>query len=206
MSKKIGVLGGSFNPVHVGHLILAHDAMEAFGLDQVLLIPCAIPPHKNPLGLTSAQHRLAMLQRAVEEDSRLSVSTLELDRVGISYSVETLNDLVRLNPGTRYFFIIGADTLTELHTWRSIHEFLALCEVVTMRRPGYPWDLKPSDLKLEAPWPEKLLAHVFTGHAIGLSSSEIRRRVAEGLSIRYLVSRSVERYIDENKLYRQRAV
>ncbi len=197
-----GILGGSFNPVHIGHLILARDALEAFALDAVVLMPCAVPAHKPPEQLAPAEDRAAMLDAALADDPQLEWSRLELDRPGTSYTVDTLHALRAAEPGIVWHFIIGADTLPELASWRRIEELLEWCRFVTMRRPGMPGpaDLRAS-IRLPAPWPDRLLADCFAGHLIDVSSSEIRERVAQNRSIRHLVPATVETYIRQHRLY-----
>ncbi len=202
MTEKIGVLGGSFNPVHTGHLILAQDALEHFALKKVLLMPCANPPHKPAGFLASAAHRVAMLQLAVKDNPCLVVSTLEIERGGTSYTIDTLRQLRAMNPSARYVFIIGGDSLLELHTWREMDALLELCEIATLRRPGFEPAPRPETLRLPAPWPEKLLRNIFPGHQIEISATDIRRRAAQGLSLRYFVPFSVETYIVHHQLYK----
>jgi len=186
--KKIGILGGTFNPVHTGHLILAQDALEQFGLDRVLFIPCAHPPHKTPYRLAPASHRIGMLKAALNGDSRFAVSDMEIKRGGVSYSIDTLRELRRMFPKSVLYFIIGADSLTELHSWRKVGEIQKLCIFIAMGRPGYVVR-SSSNVRL------------FKGHLVEISSSEIRKRVAEGRRIRHLVPKAVERYIRSRCLY-----
>ncbi len=201
--EKVGILGGTFNPVHVGHLILARDAMEAHGLSRVLFIPCARPAHKPETGVEPAAQRLAMLERAVVDDPAFEISRVELEREGVSYAVDTVKALRAHAPDVDWHFIIGADTLPELPTWRNILELIELCRFITMRRPGMPdREALTEGVRLPAPWPERLTEGIFDGHLIDISSSEIRKRVAQGRSIRYLVPRDVEDYIADQKLYR----
>lgn len=202
-STAIGVFGGTFNPVHMGHLVLAQDALERLELSQVLFIPSHISPHKSPSAVLPVRHRAAMLELAIQDDVRFAVCDVELQRGGVSYSVDTLREIRALYPGAAIHFIIGSDSLLELHLWKDVYELLGMCTVVAMARPGAdPSALRPDRLKLDPPWPERLLANVVGAHAIDISSSDIRRRVAEGLSIRYLVPASVEMYIQEHRLYR----
>lgn len=199
---KTGLFGGSFNPVHVGHLVMAQDAAEVFGLDRVVFVPCAHPPHKPAQAMESGAHRAAMIEAAAEGNPVFAVSRIELDRPGVSYTVDTLRQFRDENPEDEIYFVIGADTLPELRTWHRIGEILELCEFLTVARPGFrPGDLAPESLGLPAPWPERLLSRVAQVHEIGVSSSDIRMRLAEGLSIRYLIPESVERYIGEHHLY-----
>jgi len=200
---RIGVLGGTFNPVHTGHLLIAQDALEQFGLDRALFVPCCRPPHKPGGGLAAAAHRVAMVRAAVRGDRRFEVSELEIRRGGVSYTVDTARALRAAYPGAEIAFIIGSDSLLELRYWRSIGELLRLSRFVTLARPGWATAaLAPQALGLPAPWGGRLLAEVRVGHAIDISSTDIRRRVAEGRSIRYLVPRAVAAYIARHGLYR----
>lgn len=203
MKPRLGILGGTFNPVHTAHLVLAQAAAETYELGQVLFVPCAAPPHKDEHSLIDASHRAAMLELAIEDDLRFSLSDVELVRRGASYSIDTVRVLARQHPEKDLYFVIGSDTLLELHSWRDIGELLALCTVVTFGRPGRAFDtIREDDLCLPAPWPERLLANYATGRQVDISSSDIRYRIKEGLSIRYLVPRAVEMYIAEHNLYR----
>ncbi len=202
MVEKIGILGGTFNPVHLGHLMMAQDAAEAFDLTGVLFVPCSIPPHKEALGVAPARDRIEMLRLAVRDDPRFDVEPLEIERGGVSYSVDTLRALKAKRPDADFHFVIGGDTLTELHTWREIEELLGLCRMVTMVRPGYDPTPEAASLRLPDPWPARLLKDVFGGHLVDVSSTDIRERAAQGRSIRYMTPREVELYIVNHELYR----
>jgi nicotinate-nucleotide adenylyltransferase len=204
---RIGVLGGTFNPIHLGHLIVAQMALERFELSRVLFIPCAMPPHKNGAGLAEGCHRLAMVQGAVEGDLHFEASDIEIQRGGRSYTVDTISVLHERFASADFCFIIGADTLMELHTWKQIDTLLTLVRFVTLARPGTnlaALRADPGRLRLPPPWPDRLLADVAEGRQVDVSSSDIRHRLAEGMSIRYLVPPCVEMYISEHNLYRQR--
>lgn len=203
-ARNIGLLGGSFNPVHLGHLMLAQNALETFNLFQVWLLPSRTAPHKRHAVQAAARHRLAMLQMAAELDLNLEVCEAEIARDEISYTADTLRRLRAQHPGARFHFIIGSDTLTELHTWKGVDDLPNLCEFVAFSRPGWePDTLQPQDLNLPAAWAERLLNHTATGVRMEISSSDIRHRVAEGMSIRYMVPPEVEMYIYEHGLYRR---
>lgn len=202
MSNRLGILGGTFNPVHTGHLILAQCALEAFDLGKVLLVPTCLPPHKESTMLVSPAHRVAMLEMAIEGDLRFEFSDIEIQRGGTSYAVDTAAELHEAYPDAELCFIVGADTLPELHSWRSIYTLLRLYRFVTLGRPGFDiTGISPHRLRLDPPWPERLLRDYATGYMVDISSSDIRHRVAEGMSIRYLVPRAVEMYIAEHGLY-----
>ncbi len=203
-TPRLGVLGGTFNPVHLGHMIIAQDALEHFELSKVVLVPCAQPPHKATLELAPARHRLAMLEHAIEGDLRFEVSDIEIQRGGISYTVETMRHLAAEYPGVELCFIIGSDSLPELHLWKEIDALLSICRVVTLARPGVDLSaLQTMDLKLKDPWPSRIRADIRVGHLVNVSSSDIRYRVAEGMGIRFLVPQGVEMYIAEHSLYRR---
>jgi nicotinate-nucleotide adenylyltransferase len=187
----------------MGHLVMAQDALELFELSTVIFVPCACPPHKSSRDVASAEHRLAMLQAALEGDLRFEVSDIEIRRGGVSYSIDTASEIKKLHPGAEMFFIIGSDSLPELRLWKDINQLLDLCRFVTIARPGN--DL--NDPGLCDPMPgdarSKLLREqIRIGHLINVSSTDIRYRIAEGMSIRYLVHPAVEMYITEHSLFR----
>ena len=181
---------------------MARDAMETLDLTGVTFVPCHTPPHKQAQGLADSAHRLAMLRLAVADMAGFDVSDMELQRSGTSYTIDTILELRDRCPGSEWVFLIGSDSLFELHTWRRIDELLGLCTIVAMARPGFdPSNIDPRNLKLKDPWPHRLLDDVITGHRIEVSASDIRARVANGKSIRYLLPEAVEEYIDEHLLY-----
>ena len=202
MAATIGVFGGSFNPVHNGHLILAQDILEAYELDRILFVPCGYPPHKDPAQLAAAEHRLAMLEQVAELDPRFDLSQIELQREGKSFTIDTLEALQADLPDRELAFIVGSDTLPELRSWHRINDLLHRHRILAPVRPGFDLDtLRAMDFGLEFGWKERLLANLVQGHRVGVSSSDIRMRVAEGMSIRYLVPPEVEMYIFEHGLY-----
>jgi len=200
-TERIGVFGGSFDPVHTGHLIIAQDALEQLELSRVIFIPAAVPPHKQEQELIESRCRLEMLKLAVESNLRFSVSGMELKRGGVSYTVETIQALQEEYPGAELFFIVGLDSLVELHLWHRVDELLEMCSLVPFARGGSDIKRVADAMQLPAAAKEKLLHALIRLHAVEISSSEIRRRVAEGLSIKYLVPPEVEMYIFEHGLY-----
>lgn len=201
--NRVGILGGTFNPIHIGHLVLAQDALERFELTTVLFIPCAAPPHKTNAQVVSGQHRMAMIEAAIEWNPSFEACALELERKGVSYAIDTVTELRSLHPGADLFFLIGLDMLVDLHKWRRIAELLPLCRFISFGRPGYECPPRAADLQLDPAWAERLLQDVVPGRHLDISSTDIRYRVAEGLSIKYLVPAEVEMYISEHGLYRQ---
>jgi len=203
LTKRIGIMGGSYDPIHMGHLIIAQDAAERLELSEVVFIPAAVPPHKQHLKQVDPEHRLNMLRLAVEADIRFSVSDLEMQRGGISYTLDTICELRAERPDVEWVLIVGSDTLVDLHNWYRIDELLNLCEVATFLRPGEN-DLEKIVGKVQVAerHKQRLLENVIGAHLVEISSTEIRMRVAEGLSIRYLVPPEVEMYIFEHGLYR----
>jgi nicotinate-nucleotide adenylyltransferase len=190
---KIGIFGGSFNPPHIGHLIAADSVLEQLRLDKVLFIPASIPPHKKAERILDAHHRLLMVEYAIRDNPRFELSDLEIQRGGLSYTVDTLRTIAETMPGANLHLLLGSDMLMDFPAWRSPDEILVLAELVALTRPGFPIPALPPQIRkevLEARIPE-----------IGISSSEIRRRVREKKSIRYLVPPEVHAYIEMHRLY-----
>jgi nicotinate-nucleotide adenylyltransferase len=199
--RKVGILGGTFNPVHIGHLLIAQDALEQAGLDVVKFIPCARPPHKRAGRLAPAQDRLEMLRLAVAGDARFEVDDIETRRGGVSYSVETLEELTRRAPGDVFYFIIGSDSLAELHRWRDIRAVARLCRFVVLTRPGGT-RAAPTQSAARRLRPLGVRMLAARGHLCDVSSRELRKRIASGRPIRYFVPDAVAGYIEGQQLYR----
>jgi nicotinate-nucleotide adenylyltransferase len=191
---RLGLYGGTFDPIHLGHLILAEACREACDLDRVWFIVAGSPPHK-PEGRTDVAHRLEMARLAVAGNPAFEVSEIETRRPGPHYSVETLEAVALERPGDDLFFLIGGDSLVDLPHWREPDKILQLAGLVVANRPGFeppPFDVPPD---------AKAIQRV-TIPPIGIASHEVRRRMLEGRSIRYQVPRAVEAYIDAHGLYR----
>jgi nicotinate-nucleotide adenylyltransferase len=191
---NIGVLGGTFDPIHIGHLIIAEEARVRLGLSKVLFVPAGQPWFKQDRDVTAAVHRVEMVRRAIADNPYFELSTLEVERSGPSYTVDTLTMLHKqLGGRTSLFFILGRDTLAELPLWKEPQKVVQLCRFVVPPRLG------SRDLKhLEKAIPGLLDKVIqLTMPVIGISSSEIRQRIAQGLPIRYFVSPAVEKYMAE---------
>ncbi len=188
---RLAVFGGTFDPPHLGHLIVAQDACLALALDRVLFVPAHIPPHKRESQLTPAPLRLEMLRAAVEDNPAFAVSTLELDRPGPSFTVDTLRALRDGSPGAELFLLLGADQVRELHAWRSPEELARLARLVVFSRAG-----EAPETRLPVACTELPVTR------IDISATEIRRRVAEAQPVHYLVPAAVERIIAREGLYR----
>ncbi len=193
----LGILGGSFNPPHLGHLIIASDAWVQLGLERVLFVPAAAPPHKHVADGVSGEVRLEMTRLAVADDVRFAMSAIEIDR-GLRYTVDTVTALREAHPRHRLEFIVGSDSLLQFGAWHRPREILALCRLAVALRPG---DDRSAVLAERARWGEERVA-LLENVAIDLSSSQIRERVRHGASIRYLVPAPVEETILELGLYR----
>ena len=201
-ARKIGVLGGTFDPIHLGHLIVAEDLREKLGLKQVLFIPAGRPWLKlrEEQPISPAGHRLAMVRLAVAGNPYFKVSTMELDRPGLSYSIDTVMELkAKLGARAEIYFIVGPDALSELPRWKDPARLVEMCRVVGIGRPGYTQaNLRKLERSIPGASRRIMLVDV---PQIDISSTEIRTRVARGLSIRYLVPEAVEKYIQKHKLY-----
>jgi len=200
-TERIGVFGGSFDPVHTGHLTIAQDAVEQLELDRLIFVPAAVPPHKKDVKLAEGRHRFEMLQLATEGNLSFEVSDMELQRGGVSYTFDTITQIQFEHPGAELFFIVGLDSLVELHCWRNVDELLELCTVVPFARGGEDPARVAAKIQLSEPWKTRLMERLIRIHEIEISASEVRMRLAEGLSIRYLVPPEVEMYIAEHHLY-----
>ncbi len=201
---RLGLFGGSFDPVHYGHLLLAECCREEQRLDRVLFLPAAVPPHKQDQELTPAQTRIDMLELAIAGHEQFAVSRYEVERGGISYTVDTLRHFQQEDPHGELFFLLGADMLRDLPHWREAAQVCELAMPIVVRRPGFEEPDFDCLVGLTSPARiDRFRQHQVEMPAIGLSSTEIRRRVARGLSIRYRVPRAVEKLIETEGLYRE---
>ena len=192
---KLAIMGGTFSPPHLGHLICAEEVNEHFKFDKVMFVPSARPPHKDGVGVLDAEHRYMMTALATQDNPRFEVSRIELDRPGQSYSIETVKQLKAMHgQDSDIYWIVGADAILEMFIWKDVDELLTICRFIAINRPGY--DLSQADQRFM----KKVQLLEVTN--VDISATEIRRRVRQGKSIRYLVPPAVEQYICENGLYR----
>jgi nicotinate-nucleotide adenylyltransferase len=193
--KHIGILGGSFNPVHLGHLILANIVLEKLKLNSILFIPCYLPPLKSSEEFAPTEARIKMLKLAIKDNPKFSFSDIEIKRKGKSYTIDTLREIK--NNNSKLFFIIGADNIKDFNSWKKPKEILKLADLVVTNRGG-----------VQVETPKKILGQKIIECIIPnieISSSEIRKRVASKMSIKYFVPREVENFIVRNKLYQKRS-
>ena len=203
--RRVGVIGGTFDPVHYGHLVIAEEVYAALDLAEMVFVPAGHPPHKPDNLVATAQHRLAMLELAIASNPHFSISRVDLERPGPSYTVETLR-LLRQQWGERtaIYFLIGWDSLEDLLTWRDPAGILAqLAYLVAVRRPGYQEESGYRD-SLEARLPgikQRLL--VVSAPQLEISSTDLRARVAQGQPVKYQLPENVEQYIEQFRLYQR---
>jgi nicotinate-nucleotide adenylyltransferase len=195
--QRLGVIGGSFDPPHVGHLVIASEAHARLGLERVLFVPAAAPPHKDLVRRTAASVRLQMTALAVAEDMRFVESGLEIEH-GLSFTSDTLSAVAKRFPGRDLVFVMGSDSLLQFDTWHDSEGVLARCTLAVALRPG---DDRAAVVAVAARLGAGR-ATILDGPPVGVSSSQVRARVAAGLPIRYLVPDAVEEFIVERGLYR----
>jgi nicotinate-nucleotide adenylyltransferase len=213
--RKIGLFGGTFDPIHLGHLRAAEEAREQLRLDQVWFIPAADPPHKTRRRIVPAAHRLAMVRLATTGQPAFRVSTIEIDRPGRSYTVDTVCALQARRPAARFTLLIGLDAFLEIDTWKDYLRLFGLTDLAVWTRPPQRLtrlrSLLPVDGQREfcyGPGRRTLVHHsgnriqFLTVTALDISASDIRQRIRRGRSIRFLVPAAVERYLTRNGLYR----
>lgn len=198
--KKVGILGGTFNPIHIGHLMLAETAYDNFALDYVLMMPNGNPPHKQLNTNENTEHRMKMLELAVTNNSHLIPSAFELEREGIIYTYKTLELLCQENPETEFYFILGADSLASLEQWQCPEIICKSAILLVAVRDDMDREAVGQQMKvIEEKYQAKLYLMDMPG--IEVSSHDIRNRIQKGRSVRYLISDEVREYIQRNHLY-----
>jgi nicotinate-nucleotide adenylyltransferase len=197
--KRIGIYGGTFDPVHLGHLVLAEQCREQCQLDEIWFVPAGVPPHKVDAEISSSQTRREMLELALAGHESFRIQTLELDRPGLSFTVDTLQTFHDQRPDAELFLLLGADSVHDLPGWREPERILQLASVVAVNRGHQQIDLAAAVQHLGAHAAGRVLPVEMP--AIDLASRDLRQRVQAGKSIRYLVPRAVEVYIAQHRLY-----
>ncbi len=187
---KIGILGGTFNPVHIGHLILAEEVREKIGLGKVIFVPAYFPPHKNNSDIALALDRYKMISAAIKGNRHFIVSDAEIKREGKSYTIDTVREFKKKYPKDEFFFIAGSDMLKYLDAWKDLPEIIKLVKFIVATRPGYPLESLPSYIA------------TISIRAVDVSAFEIRQAIKEDKSFRYLVTEAVYKYIVKNRLYK----
>lgn len=186
--KRVGVLGGTFDPIHIGHLIAASEAHSQLNLTEVLFVPAGNPWQKAGQSISSAEQRLAMVQLAIAKDERFSVSDIEVRRAGPSYAIETYEELTAQNPDSEFIWILGADVLSRIDTWHRWQEFVARVPIAVVNRQSSSSELVIDHQVVDIP-------------EVGISATQLRRRYSAGDTAKYLVPDAVDDYIRINKLY-----
>lgn len=186
--KRVGILGGTFNPPHLGHLIMAEQAGKQLGLDKVYFMPDAEPPHVDRKPFIAGKHRAEMVRRCIRGNPMFELEDIELKRGGKSYTFETMQELIKQNPDTDYYFLIGGDMVEYLPKWYRIDELVTMVNFVGIARPGYPKTSHYPIIWVDSP-------------EVAISSTQVRKMVKNGQSIRYLVPEEVEQYMMEEGLY-----
>jgi len=186
---KIGILGGTFNPIHIGHLILAEEAREKLGLDKIIFMPAYLPPHKDNSDIAPAAERFAMVKQAIAGNKHFSVSDMEIKRNGRSYTIDTIRALKAKYPKDDFYFIIGSDLLKYLDEWKDVSEIIKMVKFIAATRPGYPLEKIPSYIQTLAI------------RAVDVSGFEVRECVRLNKSFRYLVPEAVFNHILKKRLY-----
>ncbi|HEY3111382.1 MAG TPA: nicotinate-nucleotide adenylyltransferase [Chloroflexota bacterium] len=201
MSPRVGVLGGTFDPIHYGHLAAAEECRVALELDVVLFMPAGQPPHKRRLSVSSAVDRVRMVELAIGSNRHFALSRIDVDRAGPSYTVGALDQLRReLGPESQLWFVMGADSLADILTWREPERLLQLARLAVVNRPGAP-DPAPERLEAELPGARARI-DVVEIPDLAISATDLRRRVAKGRPIKYQLPEAVEQYVQERGLYR----
>ncbi|MFO8069079.1 MAG: nicotinate-nucleotide adenylyltransferase [Alkalibacterium sp.] len=187
--RKVGILGGTFNPPHLGHLIIAEQVRCQLGLEKVMFLPSADPPHKKEKKTIAAKHRIAMIRASISSNDGFSLEEIEIQRGGKSYTYDTIVQLKEMNPDIEFYFIIGADMVEDLKNWYKIDDLLQIVQFVAVNRPSYTLNTSYPVITVDVP-------------NIDISSSLIRQKAMDNCSIKYLVPPEVEKYIGSEGLYK----
>jgi nicotinate-nucleotide adenylyltransferase len=199
---KYGIMGGTFDPIHIGHLVIAEEVRSRFKLDKVIFVPAGNPPHKDLGAVTDANHRYIMTLLATMTNPNFEVSSIEIDREGITYTIDTIIAFKeKFTDNVSLYFITGADAIMELDTWKDTEKLLSLCEFIAVSRPGFK-SSKMEKVIRELEKKYSSVIHMLEVPALKVSSTDIRNRIREGRPVKYLLPESVEYYIQKNRLYK----
>jgi nicotinate-nucleotide adenylyltransferase len=192
MTQRVGIMGGTFDPIHHGHLVAASEVQALFGLDEVIFVPTGEPWQKSERRVSTAEHRYLMAVIATASNPRFWVSRVDIDRHGPTYTIDTIRDIGAQRPGAELYFITGADALNQILSWRDADDVLKLARFVGVTRPGY--ELTDAHLPVDS-------AMLLDVPAMAISSSDCRARVSQGRPVWYLVPDGVVQYINKHRLY-----
>lgn len=199
--NKVGILGGTFDPIHFGHLFIAENACKYFGLDKIIFIPTGIPPHKVLVNVSDKMHRLNMAELAIKGNANFEVSDIEVAKEEISYTVDTMSVLKQKYADTDFHYIVGADSLYEMVNWKSFRKLSKLIDIISINRMTTKF-VDVAEVAKTITEKYNVEIHTLEMPIIEISSTEIRRRVKENMPIKYMLPDNVERYIKKNKLYK----
>lgn len=200
--KKVGIMGGTFNPIHIAHLVLAEQAYEQFGLDEIVFMPSKRPAYKDLGEVIEEEYRQRMIELAIADNPHFTIDTMEFNREGNTYTADTLMELTKKNPDVSYYFIIGADSLFQLESWSRPEVILSLCTILASNREDKDDDLVNAKIE-ELMNTFQANIHLLKIPKIDISSKMIRERIQEGKTIRYFVPSDVLNYIEQQNLYKE---
>jgi nicotinate-nucleotide adenylyltransferase len=200
-SNKIGIMGGTFDPIHIGHLIIAEESRVNFDLDKIIFVPTGEPPHKNLKNVTSAKDRYEMTLLSIMHNPYFYISDIEIKREGLTYTIDTIKYFKKRYPKSEIFFIIGADSLINIDKWKNSEELLRESKFIVAKRVGIEYSLLEERINEINDKYSKIVFSVTTPY-IDISSTDIRKRVKNGENIKYYLPLDVEAYIKKNRLYR----
>lgn len=200
--ERLGILGGTFDPIHYGHLVMGQEAYVRLHLEKVLYMPAGQPPHKMNRHISDVEDRVHMVELAIGDNNAFELSRIDIERPGPSYTADLLEVMHEIYPRAELYFIVGMDSLEEILTWKDPNRILNLAHIVALPRPGYP-KVNLAELLPELPKAEERI-EIYDMPQLSISSTALQQRVAQGLPIRYLVPPPVEGYIYSHKLYQKR--